>query len=216
VPRSTIYHIQSNLEFKFHGKEEQLLSSYLHGITSFIQPPRSLHLVRFSPCLTNIVSIDIRIVKHILAIRVKGRVGIRGLSSVIVVVWMRPKQLFYPPSCSLMTYNPTKTRIIVRFERAISSNSDLSFCENLCSWKEKKKRHRKEGGKFSFVPLHWLDFQFYSPTKFPIRNNWISIPVRKTGMVLLYGFKGRIAKTWRGPTYIHTYTNTYVRQSLVL
>ena len=73
----------------------------------------------------------------------------RGLSSVIVVVWMRPKHLFYPPSCSLMTYNPPKTRIIVRFERTIGSNSDLSVCENWCSWKE-KKRHEKGGNFRSF------------------------------------------------------------------
>jgi hypothetical protein len=38
----------------------------------------AFHLARLSPCLTKFVSTDIRIVKHILAIRVKGRAGCTG------------------------------------------------------------------------------------------------------------------------------------------
>ena len=78
---------------------------------------------------------------------------------------MRPKQLFYPPSFSVMTYNPPKTRIIVRFERAIGSNSDLSVCENLCSWKE-KKRHGK-GGNFRSFRYTDLIFNSIQRPSFP-------------------------------------------------
>ena len=95
------------------------------------------------------ISIDIRTVKHILAIRLKGRAGSAGTFKCDCCGMDETQTVVLSPSCSLMTYNPPKTRIIVRFERAISSNSDLSVCENWCSWRE-KKRHGKGGNFRSF------------------------------------------------------------------
>lgn len=80
----------------------------------------------------------------------------------------------------------------------LTSSSDLSapsvqtaIYRSVRIYAAEERRRRDMGrGEISFVPLHRLDFQFNSPTKFPICNNWISIRVLKTGIILLYGSKG--------------------------
>ena len=117
----------------------------------------------------------------------EGRAGSTGTFQ----VWL----LWYgwdPNSCFIPL--PAHWWRIIRRRLALSSDFSApsvqtAICPSVRIYAAEKRRRRDMGrAQFLFVPLHWFDFQFHSPTKFPIRNNWISIPLLKTGTVFALKF----------------------------
>jgi hypothetical protein len=151
--------------------------------------------------------------KHSLTLKRKVRRG-GGREFQVWFLWYG----WDPNSC--FTPLPVHWWRIIRRRLTLSSDSGApsvptqNCCANLL-WEcmQLKIEETEGGGEILFLPLHRLGFQFNSPTKFLICNNWISVLVLKRRSFLYVGVyrTNRFHVPWRYRPIAASYTSFSMR-----
>lgn len=128
----------------------------------------AFHLARFSPCLTNFVSIDIKIIKPILAILVKGRAGRTGTFKCDCCGMDETQTVVLSPL-------PVQWWRIIRRRLALSSDwsapsVQTAICPSVRIYAAEKRRRRDMGRGEIFVrsvTLTWFSIPFTDQVSHP-------------------------------------------------